>query len=122
LVRSRIALLGAAAVLAAGVLAGSAFGSATATKLSGTVGPGFTITLKANGKTVKKLKAGRYTISVSDKSPIHNFHLTGPGVNKEITSVSFTGTKKVTVRLKKGKYNYVCDPHASTMHGSFVVS
>jgi plastocyanin len=123
LVRSRIALLGAAAVLAAGVLAGSALGSAKAVKkLSGTVGPGFTITLKANGKTVKKLKSGRYTISVSDKSPIHNFHLSGPGVDKEITSVPFTGTKKITVRLKKGTYKYVCDPHASTMHGAFAVS
>jgi plastocyanin len=26
------------------------------------------------------------------------------------------------VRLKKGKYTYVCDPHASTMHGSFTVT
>jgi hypothetical protein len=100
LVRSRIALLGAAAALATAVLAGSALGSAKATKLSGTVGPGFTITLKnSSGKPVKKLKSGRYTISVSDKSPIHNFHLSGPGVDKEITSVPFTGTKKITVRL-----------------------
>jgi plastocyanin len=123
LVRSRIALLGAAATLAAAVLAGSALGSTTATKLSGTVGPGFTITLKdGNGKPVKKLKAGRYTIKVSDKSAIHNFHLTGPGVNKEITAVSYTGTKTYRVRLKKGKYTFVCDPHASSMRGSFVVS
>jgi len=59
---------------------------------------------------------------VTDKSPIHNFHLTGPGVNKEITSVSFQGTKTVTVTLKKGTYKYVCDPHASAMKGSFKVS
>ena len=45
-------------------------------KLLGTVGPGFTITL-----TKKPTKAGKYTLVVSDKSSIHNFHLTGPGVN-----------------------------------------
>jgi plastocyanin len=58
---------------------------------------------------------------VTDKSPIHNFHVSGPGLNKEITSVSFTGTKTVTVTLKKGKYTFVCDPHASSMKGSFTV-
>ena len=98
-------------------------GAMSPTKLKGDVGPGFTIHLKdAKGKAVKKLKAGKYTITVTDKSNIHNFHLTGPGVNKEITSVAFQGTKTVTVTLKKGKYTYVCDPHASTMHGSFTVS
>ena len=24
-----------------------------------------------------------------------------------------------TITLKKGKYSFVCDPHASTMHGTF---
>jgi plastocyanin len=123
LVRARIALLGATAVLVSGSLAASAMGSAAATpKLSGTVGPGFTITLKSKGAAVKTLKAGKYSITVSDKSPIHNFHLSGPGLNKEITTVSFTGTKTVTVTLKKGKYTFVCDPHASSMKGSFTVS
>jgi hypothetical protein len=52
--------------------------------LRGTVGPGFTITLKtAQGKVVRKLRAGRYTIRIRDLSPIHDFHLLGPGVNKK---------------------------------------
>ena len=38
-----------------------------------------------------------------------------------ITSVSFVGTKTVTLTLKKGKYTYVCDPHASTMTKRFTV-
>ena len=38
------------------------------------------------GHKVKKLKAGTYVFKISDKSTIHNFHLTGPGVNKK-TSV-----------------------------------
>jgi plastocyanin len=108
------------AAAAAAALAVAAPSQAVTPKLTGTVGPGFTITLKKAGKTVKTLKAGRYTITVSDKSNIHNFHLTGPGLNKEITTVSFVGTKTVTVILRKGKtYKFVCDPHATTMKGSF---
>lgn len=112
------------ALLAVGatVLAVAATASAMSTpKLTGTVGPGFTITLKKGGKKVKSLKAGKYTFVVSDKSNIHNFHLKGPGVNKQITSVGFTGKKTVTLKLKKGKYTYVCDPHAGNMRGSFTV-
>jgi plastocyanin len=117
MIRSTLVALAAAAALA---VAGSA-GAATP-KLVATDGPGFTITLKdASGKTVKSLKKGTYTIVVSDKSNIHNFHLAGPGVNKK-TDVGFQGQKTWTVTLKSGTYKYVCDPHASTMHGSFKVS
>jgi cupredoxin-like protein len=89
--------------------------------LNGTDGPGFTITLTQGGKKVTKLKAGSYTFKIADKSNIHNFHLTGPGVNKT-TSVSGTGTTTWKVTLKKGTYKYVCDPHATIMKGSFTVS
>jgi len=89
-------------------------------KLAGLVGPGFNISLKQAGKTVTKLKAGTYTITVSDKSNIHNFHLTGPGVNKK-TSVGGQGTTTWKLTLKKGTYKYVCDPHATIMHGTFKV-
>jgi plastocyanin len=91
-----------------------------ATTLNGTVGPGFTITLKKGSSKVTSLPAGKYTIKISDKSNIHNFHLTGPGVNKK-TSVPSTGTTTWSVTLKKGTYKYVCDPHASMMKGSFTV-
>ena len=112
----KIALL--AAIVAA--LAASTALAGTPT-LNGTVGPGFTITLKQGGKTVKTLKAGTYVFKISDKSSIHNFHLTGPGVNK-MTTVGGTGAKTWTLKLKKGTYKYVCDPHASIMHGSFKVT
>jgi len=95
--------------------------SAATGKLAGTVGPGFTITLKQGGKVVTTLKAGTYTITVADKSKIHDFHLTGPGVNKK-TAVGGLGTTTWTLTLKKGTYTYVCDPHASFMHGSFKVT
>lgn len=89
--------------------------------LNGTVGPGFTITLKKGTTRVAKLKAGTYMIKISDKSSIHNFHLKGPGINKK-TAVGFVGSTTWKLKLQKGKYTYVCDPHASLMKGSFTVS
>ena len=101
------------ALAAAGLVALPVF--AATPKLTGTVGPGFTIVMKTKPK-----KAGKYTLVVSDKSSIHNFHLKGPGVNVK-TAVAFTGSKTFKITLKKGKYTYVCDPHASTMKGSFTI-
>jgi plastocyanin len=109
----------ALAALVAALVAPAA-GAATA-KLVATDGPGFAISLTQGGKHVSKLKAGTYTITVLDKSNIHNFHLTGPGVNKT-TSVSAQGTTTWKVTLKKGTYKYVCDPHLTIMHGTFTVS
>src|SRR5713101_4544678 len=79
--------------------------------LIGTDGPGFTITMSK-----KTVKAGTYTIVIHDKSNIHNFHLTGPGVNK-LTSTPWVGTKTWTVKLNKATYRFVCDPHATSMKG-----
>jgi hypothetical protein len=118
---SRIALLAAGLVTMLALAAPS--GAMSPTKLKGTVGPGFTITLKKGTTMVKTLKAGKYSITVSDKSNIHDFHLKGPGLSKVITTTAFKGTKTVTVTLKKGKtYTYVCDPHAAQMHHSFRVT
>jgi plastocyanin len=90
--------------------------------LTATVGPGFTISLKAGARKVTNLKAGRYRIVVRDRSHLHNFHLTGPGVNKK-TAVAFHGTRTWTITFRKGKtYKYVCDPHKSRMKGSFRVT
>ncbi len=90
-------------------------------KLVATVGPGFNITLTKGGTKVSKLPAGAYVITVSDKSTAHDFHLSGPGVSKT-TTVGGKGTFTWKVTLKKGKYTYQCDPHASFMKGSFTVS
>jgi plastocyanin len=109
-------------LVAAAALVLSAPTGAAPKVLNGTVGPGFTISLSSGGKKVTSLKAGAYRIDVTDRSAIHDFHLSGPGVNKVITSVSFHGRKSVTVTLKRGTYRYVCDPHASFMKGSFRVS
>jgi plastocyanin len=113
-------LIALAALIAALTVPAASAGT-KATVLNGTVGPGFTITLTKAGKKVTKLTHGTYVFKIADKSNAHNFHLTGPGVNKT-TSVGGTGTKTWTVTLKKGTYKYVCDPHASFMKGSFTVS
>jgi plastocyanin len=73
------------------------------------------------GSTLKTVKAGTYRIKIEDKASIHNFHLTGPGVDKS-TSVAGVVETTWTVRLKPGKYTFVCDPHASRMRGSFRVT
>jgi len=117
MIRSSLLVVAAAAAVAFASTAGAA-----TPKVFGTDGPGFTITLKdATGKTVKSLKKGTYTFVISDKSNIHNFHLTGPGVNKK-TSVGAKVSTTWKVALKKGTYKFVCDPHASFMKGSFKVT
>ena len=88
-------------------LAIASVATAATPKVTGTVGPGFTITLKKAGKKVTKLKAGKVTFVICDKSSIHNYDLDGPkGFEKTFTSVPFKGTKTVTVTLKAGKYKF----------------
>ena len=91
--------------------------------LSAVVGEGdaFTIDLKdSSGAAVTTLKAGSYQIKVKDASKIHNFHLTGPGVEQK-TSVPDIVDTTWTVTLTAGSYTYRCDPHKN-MTGSFTVT
>ena len=111
--------LATAAVLLA--LAAAAPVAAAPPKLVGTVGPGFTISVAKGGKKVTTLKAGTYVLVVTDRASSHDFHISGPGLNKVVTSTPFVGKKTVTLKLKKGTYRYRCDPHAAFMHGSFKV-
>jgi hypothetical protein len=119
---SRTLLIGVAALGSALTIAAVAPAAAAPNTVRGTVGPGFTISLTFGGKKVTTLQKGvRYRFLISDRSPIHDFHLTGPGLNRVLTSVDFTGTKSVVLTLKKGTYRFVCDPHSGSMHGSFRV-
>jgi plastocyanin len=102
---------GTASAKGSGTLKGEVYGNSL-----------FKIEMKGtNGKALKTIKAGTYTIKVEDKGSIHDFHLMGPGVNKA-TSVAGTGTQTWTVKLRPGKYTYLCDPHASQMRGTFQVT
>jgi plastocyanin len=120
---TRITLFVGAAVAALALAAPTT--AMAPTKLKGDVGPGFTIHLKSmTGKSIKTLKRGTYSITVKDKSSIHDFKLEGPGVQKTITGVKFVGTKTATVTFRKGTYTYVCTPHRKipSMKGKFKVS
>jgi hypothetical protein len=118
--RPILAASGAATI--AGLLVAAGHAGAALPKLRGTVGPGFTIQLKRGAKRVTKLRAGTYLLVVSDRSPIHDFHISGPGLNKVVTRVPFVGTKTIKLELRRGTYRYVCDPHRTLMHGRFTVS
>lgn len=104
------------AIVATLALAASSVAAASTRTLIGTDGPGFTITMNK-----KIVKAGKYVLIIRDRSSIHNFHLTGPGVNK-MTSVPAVRTTKWTIRLRKGIYHFVCDPHRAIMHGILKVT
>ena len=95
--------------------------AASSGTLEGTVGPGFTIGLTKGGTAVATLTAGTYTLNVDDQADIHNFHLTGPGVDVS-TDVAGKGKKSFTITLTAGKYHFQCDPHSSSMNGDFTVS
>jgi plastocyanin len=118
--RRAIAAVGVAAVGLA--LAGSAPAVRGAeTKLFAQVGPEATIMLRdGQGNRVTQLDPGAYEIEVKDLSDEHNFHLTGPGVN-QLTEVSFVGETTWHVSFQDGNYRYVCDPHATSMRGTFTV-
>jgi hypothetical protein len=108
--KSKLILVAAVVALAAALPA-----AAATPALKAVVGPGFTISM------AKPKKAGTYKLVVQDKSNIHNFRLRGPGVNVA-TSVPAVGTKTFTVKLAAGKtYRFLCDPHPTTMKGSFKV-
>jgi plastocyanin len=110
-------------LLAAAVLLSAFSGAAGAQSptLTATVGPGFQIRLAdGTGNAVTHIDPGTYTIQVEDKAAIHNFHLTGPGVD-QATDIEQTGSFVWTVTFVDGRYHYQCDAHPTTMKGDFTV-
>jgi plastocyanin len=91
------------------------------TRLVLTSGPAEVITLKtAAGAVVKQLKRGTYNVTVRDRGRTHNARLRGPGYNRATKPLTYTGTQKWKVALKRaGSLRFLCDPHAVTgMKGS----
>jgi plastocyanin len=113
----RIGILAAVAAAAA-IVAGN--GGAAIPKLQAMVSDPVNISLTFGGKKVTSLKAGKYTIVVRDTAGDHDFHLSGPGLNRS-TTVGGIGTSRWNVTLRKGTYKYVCDVHSTFMKGSFNV-
>jgi hypothetical protein len=92
-----------------------------ATVGSPTSGNAFTISLKdSTGATISHLDPGAYTITVHDYATLHDFHVTGPGVD-QATEVETTAQAVWNVTFTDGTYRYVCDAHPTTMRGSFTV-
>ncbi len=91
------------------------------TRLVVTSGPAQVISLKtAGGAAVKQMKVGTYNVTVRDRGAVHNVHLRGPGYNKKTAPLTYRGTQKWKVALKRaGTLRFLCDPHASLgMKGS----
>jgi plastocyanin len=115
----------AALAVASLALAGTAGAASTKDSfgLKGEVyAKGMKIEMKnANNRPLTTVRAGTYRIKIEDEATIHNFHLRGPGVNKT-TSIPRRSEQIWTVQLRKGKYTFVCDPHARFMLGTFRVT
>jgi plastocyanin len=114
------------AVLTAAVLivATSAALAKDTFQLKGEVYPNSLFKIEMKNKAGKKLlsvRAGTYRMKVEDKATIHNFRLRGPGLNKA-TSVAGRTERVWTVRLRRGTYTFLCDPHAGSMRGRFRVT
>lgn len=58
------------------------------------------------------LAAGDYMLVVPDPAQIHNFHLTGSGLDVA-TGVSETGESTFEVTFEAGESGHTCDPHPS---------
>ena len=92
--------------------------------LVGTVGKNdaFSISLTDNtGNDITNLAAGTYQLTVHDDSGIHNFHITGSGVDDK-TDITKAQVKTFTITVKAGTYTFLCDSHPTQMKGSFTVS
>jgi len=101
----------------------SSSGAGNAGVPAGTVGEAdaYAITLTDSaGAPVTSLKAGSYTVKVKDASKIHNFHLTGAGVDQKTTVPDITEVTW-TVSLQAGSYTFKCSPHPK-MTGTFTVT
>jgi hypothetical protein len=90
--------------------------------LIGRVNPAGKLVLSYGGIPVKKVKPGRYKITVADKTPKRSFIVgkTG-GAATTIGGVAFVGTKTVTLNLTTGKWTFYASggPKSSS---SFAVS
>jgi hypothetical protein len=91
------------------------------TTLTAIAGSDFALALVGSDfAPIDRLEAGTYTIRVDDRSPDHNFRVTGPGVSAG-TTLERVGASELTVRLAGGTYSFFCDPHTQTMVGEFRV-
>ncbi|WAC65962.1 cupredoxin domain-containing protein [Agrococcus sp. SL85] len=76
----------------------------------------------ADGQPVTSVPAGDYELTFVDESTMHNFHIMGPGGVDIATDVAGSDTSTVQVTLEPGTYDYLCDPHPTSMVGTLEVT
>jgi plastocyanin len=114
------------------VLVAAVLALAVTLVVAGVTGAATTLRLKASTSALKfdkkTLRAphGKVTIVMTNPSSFkHAIEVEGHGVEKEGKVVGKGGTSRVTVRLKKGRYEFYCpvDGHKKAgMKGTLIVS
>jgi hypothetical protein len=91
--------------------------------LAATVGSTGKLKLLSKGKAVSLLKAGRYRITVTDKTPARSFVVQQ---NKKaailVSSVPFVGTRSVIVTLRVGQWTFYTSAGAKSKSSFSVVA
>jgi hypothetical protein len=73
--------------------------------LTGAVSAAGRLTIAFKGRSVSSLKAGRYTVAVSDRSSTNGFLLQKPGrAAVSVTGPMFVGKRSLSVTLSAGKW------------------
>ncbi|MBA3787295.1 MAG: hypothetical protein H0X21_01210 [Actinobacteria bacterium] len=70
---------------------------------------------------MRALRAGAYIITVRDRTKLHNFHLTGAGVNRK-TGIAQVATVTWKLTLKRGTLVFRSDKSPVTLRGTVAVT
>jgi hypothetical protein len=73
-------------------------------RLSGAVTPAGRLTFAYQGRSVSRLKAGRYEITVTDRSSTSGFLLQHANRVVQVTGSKFVGTRSASVPLTAGRW------------------
>jgi hypothetical protein len=89
--------------------------------LSGTVARAGLLKLSFQGRAVSRLKAGRYRVTVVDRTPARSFVVQGSKRSAiTVSGVSFVGTHSVIVDFKAGQWSFFTSAGTKSK-SSFVV-
>ena len=75
----------------------------------------------AAGKRTTAVKAGAYTITVRDRSKLHNVHLVGKGVNRK-SGLAAVATLTWKLKLSAGVLRFYSDRSPATVKGQVRVT
>jgi hypothetical protein len=87
--------------------------------LTGSVTATGRLSLSFKGKSVSSLKAGRYTVSIVDRSSANGFVVKGKRSSVAVTGMAFVGKRTARLSLTAGKWSF--GPSAARAATSFFV-